>query len=229
MLEDGLSYPARGEWIGRVIIGAVLGFFSWLLFPALFLGGYLMRVLEKTAKGEEEPPEFTQWGDLLIKGLVAVIISFVYAVVPVIAYFFIVSVLIGAGGVIGGDGGGLLAGFGIMSLFMLIPVIFLIYYLVPAALTNYAQSGEFMDAFNFSEIKPVVLSVDYLLAVLSPLFIAVVTWTITFVLAMTIIGALLIPFVQFYFQVSIFRMFGTAYKNQKASITTGTAAKATVA
>jgi len=45
MLEDGLSYPVRGDWIGRTIIGAVLGFLSFLVLPAVFLMGYFVRVL----------------------------------------------------------------------------------------------------------------------------------------------------------------------------------------
>ncbi|WP_049951627.1 DUF4013 domain-containing protein [Halostagnicola larsenii] len=211
-----------------MIIGAVLGFFGWLFLPLFVLMGYFVRTLEKTVHGEDEPPEFTGWGDLLIKGVVASVISLVYSIVPVVGYLFVVFVFLGAGGAIGGDGGGVLAGIGIMSMIFLLPLIFLIYYIVPAALTNYAQSGEFKDAFNFSDIKPVVLSVDYLVAVLAPLFVAMVSWVIMAILVVTLVGILLIPFVQFYFQVSVFRMFGTAFKNQQKSITTETTSDATV-
>jgi len=69
MLEDGLSYPIRGDWIGRIIIiGGVLGFLSVLLLPAFVIVGYLVRVLEQTIDGEDVPPEFDDWGDLLMKG-----------------------------------------------------------------------------------------------------------------------------------------------------------------
>jgi branched-chain amino acid transport system permease protein len=42
MLEDGLSYPIRGDWIGRIVIGGILGLLSVLLLPAfviVVLGG----------------------------------------------------------------------------------------------------------------------------------------------------------------------------------------------
>lgn len=51
MLEDGLSYPARGEWIGRTIIGGVLGFLGVFLLPLVVLMGYFVRVLERAISG----------------------------------------------------------------------------------------------------------------------------------------------------------------------------------
>ena len=66
MLEDGLSYPIRGDWIGRIVIGGILGLLTVLVIPAFLVVGYLVRVLEETVAGDEVPPEFTDWGGLLI-------------------------------------------------------------------------------------------------------------------------------------------------------------------
>ncbi|MFP8889000.1 DUF4013 domain-containing protein [Natrialbaceae archaeon A-CW2] len=226
MLEDGLSYPARGDWIGRILIGTVLGFLSFLLIPAFLVGGYLMRVLEKTVAGDDEPPEFDDWGDLLVKGIVASIIGFVYALVPTVLYSVVVMTLVGGGALLGGDGGGLLAGLGIMTILAYIPLMFIILYIVPAALTNYAVEGSIGAAFDIGTIKPVVLSMEYLLAMLMPVVVAIGVNIVASVLAITVVGLLLVPFLYFYMYVAVFRMFGIAFANTSQTSVSGTSTSA---
>lgn len=226
MLEDGLSYPARGDWIGRILIGTVLGFLSFLLIPAFLVMGYLIRVLEKTVAGDDEPPEFGDWGDLLVKGIVATIIALVYAIIPTALYSIVVMTLVGGGAVLGGDGGGLLAGLGIMTLLAYIPLMFLILYLVPAALTNYAVEGSIGAAFDVGTIKPVVLSMDYLLAMLMPVVVAIALNIVATVLAITVVGLLLVPFLYFYTYVAVFRMYGLAFANTSQTAVGGSTASA---
>ena len=45
-----------------------------------------------------------------------------------------------------------------------------------------------------------------------PLVVAVLLWIATSILALTGIGLLLVPFVQFYGQLAVFRMFGSAFR-----------------
>ena len=211
MLEDGFSYPLRDDWIGRIVIGGVLGFLSVLVVPAFLIVGYLVRVLEKTIGGDEVPPEFTDWGDLLIKGLIGTVIAVAYTVIPVIAYGVLIAVVGGTSGAVGGDAGALIGAVGVLLALAFIPVLFLVYYAVPAALSAYAARGELGAAFDPDLLKPALLSTEYLVAVLMPIVVAIVTWIATAVLAVTVVGLLLVPFVQFYGQVAVFRMFGTAF------------------
>jgi len=220
MFEDGMSYPVRGEWFGRTVIGGLLFLFSFLLIPAFFAMGYLINVLKTTVGGAEEPPAFDDWGGLFMKGLVGTVISFVYSVVPFVVFGIIGFVLFGIVGVAGGaggNGGGIIAGLGVTAIILLgvlfVPVVFLVYYMVPAALTNYAIEDELGAAFDFQTIKPILLSSEYLIAVLLPLVVAVFLWIATSILSITVIGLLLVPFLQFYGQVAIFRMFGTAFES----------------
>jgi len=221
MLEDGLSYPIRGDWIGRIIIGGVLGFLSLLVVPAFVIVGYLVRVLERTVAGDEVPPEFDEWGDLLIKGVVGTVIIIAYTTVPLIAYGLLVTVVFGAGVGIGGDAGALIGVVGLLLALAFIPVLFLIYYAVPAALAAYAARGEIGAAFDVALLKPTLLSTEYLVAVLMPIVVAVITWVVSGVLAATFIGIVLVPFVQFYGQVAVFRMFGTAFASVNERIEVG--------
>ncbi len=236
MFEDGMSYPVRGDWIGRTIIGGLLFIFSVLLIPLFFVMGYLIRVLKSTAAGADEPPAFDEWGDLFVKGLVGTVISIIYSIIPFVVFGalgFVLFGVIGLAGSAGGDGGGLVAGFGFTAMLLLsllfIPVVFAVYYMVPAALTNYAIEDNIGAAFDLETIKPILLSSEYVIAVLMPLVVAVVLWIATSILSITVIGLLLVPFLQFYGQVAIFRMFGTAFKtvaNQTpaAASTAGTTA-----
>lgn len=221
MLEDGLSYPIRGDWVGRILIGGVLGFLSILVLPAFAIFGYLVRVLERTVVGDDVPPEFDDWGDLLVKGIVATVIGLAYAIVPLIAYTILVTVVFGTGAGIGGDVGALIGVVGLLLALAFIPVLFLIYYAVPAALTAYAARGEMSAAFDVDLLKPTLLSTEYLLAVLTPFVVAVIVFVVTLVLTATVVGGLLVPFVQFYGQVAIFRMFGSAFASVNDTIETG--------
>lgn len=221
VLEDGLSYPVRGDWIGRIIIGGVLGFLSVLVIPAFLIVGYLVRVLERTIGGDEVPPEFDEWGDLLMKGVIGTIITIAYTVIPVVAYGVIITVVAGTGGAIGGDAGALIGAVGLLLVLAFIPVLFLIYYAVPAALSAYAARGELGAAFDVDLLKPALFSTEYLVAVLMPIVVAVVVWIATAVLAVTVVGLLLVPFVQFYGQVAVFRMFGSAFATVNDRIDAG--------
>ena len=218
MLEDGLSYPVRGDWLGRTLIGGVLGLLSVFVLPTVVVLGYLVRVLETTVEGADEPPAFENWGTLLVRGVVATVITLAYTFVPVLAYLVVLAVFFGAGGIVGGDLGALVGVAGALAALGLIPVVLVVYYAVPAALTAYATRGSIGAAFDVSVLKPVLLRPEYLVAVLAPLVVAVLLWVVTVVLAVTIIGLLLVPFVQFYGQVAVFRMFGAAFAGEGGSL-----------
>ncbi|ELZ45627.1 hypothetical protein C464_11935 [Halorubrum coriense DSM 10284] len=221
MLEDGLSYPVRGDWVGRVVIGGVLGLLSVLVIPTFLVLGYLVRVLERTVAGGEEPPEFDDWGDLLAKGVVATLIAFAYSVVPVVLYGVVVTVIAGIGSGVGGDVGALIGATGALLALAFLPVLALIYYAVPAALTAYAARGEASAAFDVDLLRPTLFSVEYLVAVLSPILVALGVFVVSIVLLVTVVGAVLVPFVQFYGQVAVFRMFGAAFAAQTDGVDAG--------
>ena len=219
MLEDGLSYPMQGDsWIGRTLIGGLLLVFSPFVLPAFVFYGYLLRVLGSTIEGEAEPPAWGDWGGLLVDGLKATVVGIVYALVPTILIFGVGAVFIGAGSAAGSDGGGLLAGFGILTVLLTIPVLFLVYYLVPAALSNMAAEGSLGAAFDVDMLKQVVLTSDYFIAVLLPIVVGIGINVVAQILAITIVGLLVVPFLMFYGQVAVFRMFGLAFAKQADKI-----------
>lgn len=105
MLRDGLSYPPRGDWIKRILVGGLLGLLPVLVVPTFTVFGYLVRVGERTVAGDDAPPAFGDWGDLLAKGVVATLIALAYSIVPVLLYWVAITVVTGVGSGIGGDVG----------------------------------------------------------------------------------------------------------------------------
>jgi len=212
MLEEGLSYPFNGDnALGRIVIGGLLGFGSILIVPAFALMGYLVWVLGGAARGEEEPPAFENWGEMIVDGLKATAVSIVYGIVPFVLLFASVFVA-GSGSATGSETAtGVLGGIGVLGLLVSLVAMFLLYYLIPAALTNMALEGEFGAAFDFGTIKEAILSADYLVAWLIPFVLAALMNVVVFVLAITIVGLIVVPFLQFYVQVAAFYMFGAAF------------------
>jgi len=109
-------------------------------------------------------------------------------VIPVVLYAVVVAVVGGTSGAIGGDAGAFIGVVGVLLALAFIPVLFLIYYAVPAALSAYAARGEIGAAFDLDLLKPVLFSTEYLVAVLMPIVVAVITWIATAVLAVTVVG-----------------------------------------
>jgi len=212
MLEEGLSYPFNGDSaLGRIIIGGLLGFGSFLIVPAIALMGYLVWVLDGAARGEEEPPAFENWGDMIVDGLKATAVTIVYGIVPFLLVFL--SVFVIAGGSASGSetGMGILGGIGLIGMLVSILAMFVLYYLIPAALTNMALEDSFGAAFDFGTIKQVILTGDYLIAWLIPFVLAALMNVVVFLLAITVVGLIVVPFIQFYVQVAAFYMFGVAF------------------
>jgi hypothetical protein len=211
MLEEGLSYPLRGDSaLGRFIIGGLLVFFSFLVVPAIPLLGYLTEVLGSAARDEAEPPAFENWSSLFAIGLKALVVSIVVGVVPVLVLGVSLGSTIAA--LAEPNSAGVLAGIGVAGLLASALVFLILYYLLPATLTNLALGRTIGSAFDVGSLRRTLLSPNYLLAWLVPVVIAIAVNLLTAALvALTLgLGALLVPFVQFYTNVAIFYMFGRA-------------------
>jgi hypothetical protein len=212
MLEEGLSYPFKGDnALGRNVIGGVLVMFSFLIIPAFAYYGYLVRVLHDTVEGGEEPPEFDEWGEMIFDGIKMLVISLVYGIVPFAIAFAILTAGIVGGAAAGDSGGGIVAGFGIIGALVFFVASLVLFYVLPAALTNFAREGSVAAAFEFDTIGTVLTSSEYVVAWLLPIVVYAIVYIVTIILALTFVGIFLIPFVSFYASLVIFQMFGQAY------------------
>jgi hypothetical protein len=211
MLEDSLSYPTNGDGgIKRLLIGGVLLFFGWLLVPVFVVSGYLVRAAARVSYGDEEPPAFDDWGGLIVDGLKVTLISIAYSLVPGVIFAVMFLVVLG-GGSAGGNAGGLLAGVGMLGTLLALPVMLVITYLLPAALINFARNDSLGAAFEFSTLKPVLLSQQYIVATLLVFAISMVGGAVLSLLAAFLVGFFIAPFYYFWLGLASQFLFGRAF------------------
>jgi hypothetical protein len=137
------------SWITKILIGGILGIIPIVNFAVL---GYMVETLRNVAQGLERPlPEWSEFGGKFVKGLMMLIIIFIYTI-PIWLIMGCLWVAIFAVG--GGEGTKegiitlLSTGVGCLSaLYGLI-----IGVLSPAILIKYAVTGELGSAFRFGEL-----------------------------------------------------------------------------
>lgn len=195
-IESAVSYPTQSDdWVKTILIGGILMFFGFLLIPLFIVYGYIVHTIRGRFDHQEELPAFADWGTLLVDGVKAWLIGFIWLLIPLI----IAGMLIGgaiASAIIGGDEtivaamAGLAVGLMISSI-----LLFVFGYFAAAAIVNFAREGEFSAGFAFDTIKEVCFT--------SQFFIAWLLTVVAFIIAGAVgsipaIGWILAPFVGFY-------------------------------
>jgi len=145
-MDAGTSFTymlKQDRGITKLLIGGLLMFvpiLGWAL-----VGGYGLRTMRAIADGDDNLPEWTDWGELFIKGLLAWLISIAFDVPGLIL------------GRLGSAGTFLSGLWGIVVLIVL-----------PAALLRFATRDTFAAAFEFSAIIDFIKanSSNYVLAVI---------------------------------------------------------------
>lgn len=216
MAVDSLRYPLRGsDWLKTIAIGGVLGILSAFIVPAILVSGYLIREMRGVIGGETEPPKFGSWGDMFVEGVKAIVIGLIYAAVPFIMFLiaggvFVLSAPFQTGQMLSPASVNALLnplGTAFAGLLALI-----VAYLLPAALANFSVHGSVRSGFEYGNISRLVLSGDYLFAWLIALAIGFVLGAISAGLNLTIVGAVLVPFLTFYTSMVVYYLYGNAYR-----------------
>ncbi|WP_058828234.1 DUF4013 domain-containing protein [Haloferax sp. Q22] len=214
MISESLNYLRNGEdWVKTVLIGGVLGLLSFLIVPTFLVIGYLLRVVRATMKGDEVPPEFDDWGDMAIDGVKGFAIAFVYALVPaIIAGVFGFAGIVGAaagGSDAAGAVGGIVALVGLLLAFVLG---LLAAYLIPAALSNYAETDRMGAAFDFGTLRPILTSGKYATAWLMAFAVLFASSIVVGVLnVIPLLGFVVGAFVTFYAAVAAYYIIGKTW------------------
>jgi pSer/pThr/pTyr-binding forkhead associated (FHA) protein len=127
----------RAKWI----IGSIL-----VIFPILsFFGeGYRYRLMQNSINSLIDMPEWDNWGDLFIKGLLFFLIRFLYMILPLFVLFVFLLIALN------------LAHLTPVVLFLLLTpgLLFSLFasLLIPMGWARFAATGQFKEAFNFFAI-----------------------------------------------------------------------------
>lgn len=217
MISDSLNYLRTGEnWVQTVLVGGILTLLGFLVVPAVFVLGYLVRVVRATMRGDDTVPAFDDWGELGTDGLKAAVITLVYGLVPTVVAGLLIGgsvVTIVAGG--NGNSGGL-AALGGIALFVGVLGMFalglLAMYVVPAAIANFAETGELGAGFRFGELRPVLTSGKYFTAWVSGFAVIAAGSVVSGVLnVVPLLGVVLGGFIGFYAAVAAYFLVGHAW------------------
>jgi hypothetical protein len=154
------------SWVVKTLLG---GLFFIIPIVNLVLGGALVARIKAVAEGDENLPEWGDFGSMWVKGLMVAIAGFVYMLPAVLIMFIgVVPGCLAAVASGGNDSSGGLAalGGGSFCLFYAIALIYVIAVSIffYAALTNYALKGNFGSFFAFGDIMAKVREGNYFMA-----------------------------------------------------------------
>lgn len=210
MISEAIGYLRKSDdAVTTVILGGIMTLFAFLIVPLFAVMGYAVRVLDRTARGDDEPPAFDDWGELIIDGAKAGIIAFVYTLVPtgVLLAFLVSGGLLGASGsdVLSAIGGiGILVGFVVWLALSLA-----VAYAVPAALANFAETRRLGAGFDWATMRRALVDRTYATGWLTAFAIIVVGGVVSSLLnVVPVLGFIASAFVGFYVAVAAYYVIG---------------------
>lgn len=154
-IGKSFSFPFEDErWLSKSVIGAIVAIvpivnFAWL--------GYLIELLRAVMAGTPKPlPEWGNFGEKWVKGLLLTFASMIYAIPALILACIPLTMLGGLSATqesnLSDQLGGLLAGVGgIFGCLILVYSLFLTF-ILPAIYINYARNSTFSALFEFGRI-----------------------------------------------------------------------------
>lgn len=230
MISTSLDYLRDGDdAIATVLVGGLLLLASPLVVPSILALGYVSRVLRQTADGDDTPPAFEAWGDLLVEGAKGFVVILVYSLLPLVvfaaaAFFGVGAVLVGSGGDSGSLLGGVLGGTLALVLALAALAVSLVgLYLTPAALAAVADSGRIGDGFAIGTLWTVVTKRAYATGWLTAAAIVLAGVLAVGVLSVVpILGTIAGLFVQFYALVAAAAVIGWTWADVRPVVTGST-------
>jgi hypothetical protein len=138
------------DWIKKIAIGGIVGLIPIVNFAAI---GYMIQVLRNVRAGQVLPlPEWDQFGQYFMDGLWIFLIALVWSI-PALLVACLQG--IGSAAIANANSDQMVSTYGIISvcfscligLWSLVVAIF-----IPAILVRFAEVGDFMAGFRFSEL-----------------------------------------------------------------------------
>jgi len=182
---NAISRPFQD--IKKLVIGCLLNILPIVNFLSM---GFVVESAKITLKKKDNLPEWDNWGDLFMNGLMVFVIGLIWAIPAIILAtigFGSMWTSIMSGTMMGSTPSLVgLGGFGISVLLALIVGLVTAFF-VPIAIFGYVTTGQFKDAFDFNTIFKKALNLDYF-----------IVWLVTAVIGIVLsaIGGA-IPFVSY--------------------------------
>jgi hypothetical protein len=200
------------DWVKKVLIGGVLNLIP--IVGLFFTSGYMLETLKNVMEGRPLPlPEWDDWGNKFMKGLMTFIIGLIYSLPLIVIMCCLaggVSVLAGQSEDAANAAGSITPCFQCVNLlYSLVLMVFL-----PAILTKYAEAWELGAAFRFGEIFNLVKD-----NLNTYLIVLVITWLAGLVGQLGLLACLVgAAFTLFYAMLVNGYAFGEAYRTVSTKV-----------
>ncbi|MBU2590080.1 MAG: DUF4013 domain-containing protein [Nanoarchaeota archaeon] len=155
-------------------IGIIVGTLAILGLMINFLTtGFMLETAKMEMKKKKMLPEWTAWGDLFVKGLLAFVISAIYmlpmAIIGAIVARPLISSTLSTGEI------SMVMSGGIMVLLLLG---LLIVYIAPSAILHYIKDGKFGAAFQFGSVFKKAFKGQYFIALIVAMIYSIILGSI---------------------------------------------------
>ena len=200
----------------KLVIGIVLMIIPIVNFMSY---GYIFETAKLTIKGKKTLPEWDNFGDLFVRGLLGIIIGLIYAI-PVIILLIVMLVVAGGAFLASMTGttvvnNALAPWTAMLAAFLPLAIIFLILsifigYITPSAILHFIKNYKFKEAFKFGSVFKKAFTGKYFKAWIVGFVISVV---LSFVLSfIPFIGS---PIAGFISGIIMFTLLGEAFRQLK--------------
>ncbi|MFH2011470.1 MAG: DUF4013 domain-containing protein [Pseudomonadota bacterium] len=197
-IEKAIRFPFNDEqWLQKLIVGGVLNIIPIINFISI---GYAYQIFKSSLKKEEATmPEWKNWGDLFIQGLVIAVICLCYSFVPILVTSLGISLI---------TKGWLASFLGALLIIIGFAVGLVITFFLPMAIVSYALGEEQIgDAFKIGFILDKVKEIldSYLISYIVGIGAFVL---ISLVLFIPLLKYIIFPIALFYVYLSLSVLFG---------------------
>ncbi len=206
-IVETVKFPANDvEWIKKILIGGLLMLIPIVNFITL---GYYIKTMRGGIDGNSSLPEWDDWGNLFVKGLLVVIVVFIYMLIPLAVMFLSIG---GAAisSIASNDMSPASIGTIIGGSLVSVVLMFIVCLLLPMALSIYAKEDSIVAAFKIGETLSRIKSVigEYIIAIL---LLYALMFIVSFISMIPFIGWVVMIFANFYVALVAANMFGKVY------------------
>jgi hypothetical protein len=156
------------DWVKKILLGSLFTLLTFVLVGVFFLAGYVLRVTQRSARGETYPlPDWDDLGGIFTDGL-RVFAFYLGYVIPLSILFVIPSLGLVAIEGVDRDGSPIMALAGVMIIGVITLLSLIVALYMPAALTRLALKGNIGAGFEFGAILAFIKrnAGNYVLAIL---------------------------------------------------------------
>lgn len=187
--EIAKSAPEKALYFIPLIAAVV----ALVILFAMFTGGYYTKnINQRISKPDSMLPDWSEWGNLFFIGFKATSATMIYiiTVVTMAIILFVATVKLIGDSTIGV----------IVGLLLLMPLVFFVTILFSIANLAFATNLRFSSFFNFKLMKNLIKNNagEFFLYLILAFAVSMLYSIVSIVLALTIVGIVLLPFLYFY-------------------------------